>query len=392
VRIPGVQWLPLDHGFVYDHYGLGYRVVSDDRIEVLHLKSNDAPDDFPYEAYPAAFPQTPSESRRVIRPCARPAAGNSMRSLYFIETAGAALLVLFGATGSAVSTETLIRHGIDVGPETVGLRGAGVREQDLTPKRGGKASALANTKDEVTGRPMLRRLDITGQVTIDVPCVIAECRLTQTGGLYGVRSTERHEYEVRDCDLECRPDAAGKTASCVLLRPTVVRRSVVRGGEDGIKIGAAGGCLVEDTWVHGLVARKGTHNDAVQMTGTVEPDMGPDRWVFRRCRFEGRWRAQTSAMILQAKDQGPIHGVTVEDCLLSGGAYSLYTRRSEKFEFTGLHVRGNVFADGSSQFGPWSNDVNAEELSSNRLAPATSETSPVAVDLSRAQEYAGGKR
>src|SRR6266852_5867761 len=58
VRIPAVRWLPLYHGFVYDGCGLGYRVVSDSKIEILHLDSPlKIPKEFPYKDYPSAFPQ-----------------------------------------------------------------------------------------------------------------------------------------------------------------------------------------------------------------------------------------------------------------------------------------------------------------------------------------------
>src|SRR5262249_32437184 len=59
VKIPGVRWLPLYHGFVYDWCGLGYRVVSDTAIEILHMETLDIPEDFPYENYPSVFPLFP---------------------------------------------------------------------------------------------------------------------------------------------------------------------------------------------------------------------------------------------------------------------------------------------------------------------------------------------
>ncbi len=58
VSIPAVRWLPLYHGFVYDGCGLGYRVVSDSKIEILHLDSPlKIPKEFPYKDYPSAFLQ-----------------------------------------------------------------------------------------------------------------------------------------------------------------------------------------------------------------------------------------------------------------------------------------------------------------------------------------------
>jgi hypothetical protein len=55
IKISGVRWLPLYNGFVYESCGLGYRVVSDTEIEILHMESLNILVDFPYEKYPSVF-------------------------------------------------------------------------------------------------------------------------------------------------------------------------------------------------------------------------------------------------------------------------------------------------------------------------------------------------
>lgn len=59
VRIPRVRYLPLYYSFVYNAGAVGYQVVSDDEINILYMETTKVEPDFPYENYPAEFPETP---------------------------------------------------------------------------------------------------------------------------------------------------------------------------------------------------------------------------------------------------------------------------------------------------------------------------------------------
>lgn len=59
VGVPGVRHLPLYYGFHYDAAGLGYRVVSDQRIEILYQERDVYCADFPFDNFVAEFPQVP---------------------------------------------------------------------------------------------------------------------------------------------------------------------------------------------------------------------------------------------------------------------------------------------------------------------------------------------
>jgi hypothetical protein len=60
-RIPGVTWLPLIYHFPYAsiYSDLVYRLVSDTEIEMLAPLTAEFDDEFPYSAYPSAFPESP---------------------------------------------------------------------------------------------------------------------------------------------------------------------------------------------------------------------------------------------------------------------------------------------------------------------------------------------
>jgi len=276
-----------------------------------------------------------------------------------------------------------ILHGIEVGQWTVGLSGTGTKSLALTKVAGGKASALVNATDPVSGRPMLSLLDITGQLTIDVPCVVDRCRVTQVGGLYAVRNSSSLDFEARFCEFEAVMSETGELAAAVILNPRTVRRCIVRGGEDGIKLSSTKGCLIEESWIYGQVKASGTHNDGIQ---AVKGEGDWDTWVIQRCRIEGPWAESTSALILQA-DIGNLSGVTVRDCLLSGGTYTLYTRSKNGYIISKIRVMGNVWAGDSWKYGPHSNDCRDLDWHDNWIAPATSQTSPVSVDMNSSRWF-----
>jgi len=59
VRLPNARFLPLYYCFPYNAGGVGYRIVSDEEIEILYMETNRVERDFPYENYPDTFPETP---------------------------------------------------------------------------------------------------------------------------------------------------------------------------------------------------------------------------------------------------------------------------------------------------------------------------------------------
>ena len=59
VTLPGLKWLPLLCAIRYGACDLGYRVVSDGEVKILHQTEKRAWDDFPYEDYPEKLPARP---------------------------------------------------------------------------------------------------------------------------------------------------------------------------------------------------------------------------------------------------------------------------------------------------------------------------------------------
>jgi hypothetical protein len=190
------------------------------------------------------------------------------------------------------------------------------------------------------------------------------------------------DFEARDSEFEALPGPDGTVAQCVVLNARTMRRCIVSGGRDGLKLAGIGGCLIEDTWIYGQIAGDGSHCDGIQ---SLKGEGDWDTWVIRRCRIEGPWQRQTSALIMQA-DTGNLSGVTIRDCFLSGGTYTLYTRAKPGYVISKVRVVGNVWAGDSWKYGPHSNDCQELDFSGNWIAPATSSTSPVAVSVQSATQ------
>jgi hypothetical protein len=59
LALPGTRWLPLLCAIRYGACNLGYRVISDSEVKILHQSETEAWEDFPYEGYPELLPPEP---------------------------------------------------------------------------------------------------------------------------------------------------------------------------------------------------------------------------------------------------------------------------------------------------------------------------------------------
>lgn len=304
------------------------------------------------------------------------------------------ILLIVALIAAQLHAADLVQHGVDVGPHNTGLVAAGVTADDLKPSPGGRASRLANGTDEGTGWPMLSRLDITGSLTIDAPCVIEHCRLTADNAWYGVRNDQGHKCILRDCDLHGPLWSNGRgICASVVLYPSTMQRCVITGGSDGIKFGPTD-CLIEDCWIHSQIATPGSHNDAMQMS-SGRGDY--DSYIIRRCRIEGPFREPTSALIVgaNANTGGHSSGVTLDSCFLSGGGWTLYLRQTAPYTLSRVTITGCYFAEGAAKWGYLSTDGQPVEWANNWLVPLTDwedGSAPVQVDISRKRRFVLGGR
>jgi hypothetical protein len=80
VQIPGIRFLPLYYSFRYNGGACGYRVKSEDEIEVFYMETYKVERDFRYTGYPLHFPE---RSVRLV-----PVSYEQHKSLVFYLEAG----------------------------------------------------------------------------------------------------------------------------------------------------------------------------------------------------------------------------------------------------------------------------------------------------------------
>lgn len=111
---------------------------------------------------------------------------------------------------------------------------------------------------------------------------------------------------------------------------------------------ANGNVLIEDCYITGMVRTPGEHVDAIQVTNG-------DNIIVRHCTidiYDPFTEDFFNSAVIAKADFGAINNVTVEDCLLNGGNYTLYFVTSN-FEVNDVICRRNRFGR-NYQFGPLS--------------------------------------
>jgi hypothetical protein len=190
-------------------------------------------------------------------------------------------------------------------------------------------------------------LDINGCVRVEadhvtivhsrITCDGAAAAVTQSGGAQGLNVIESL---VQGGAVD--PAGAGVWSD----QAYAVVRSEITNVTDGVFLGNWG--TIEGSWVHGLTARPGEHNDLVQMTG------GANAFV-RNNLLEHR-QDQTAAVMVKS-DTGPIDNVIVENNVIAGGGFSVYVMAGNALGGccdapTNVRVWNNLFRAGSWLWGP----------------------------------------
>ncbi|MBW3578466.1 MAG: right-handed parallel beta-helix repeat-containing protein [Actinobacteria bacterium] len=197
--------------------------------------------------------------------------------------------------------------------------------------------------------------DVVGCINIAAHNVtVRRTRVTMTAGgagcTYPIRVMSGYAGAVIE-DVEI--DGTSTVGVAICCEEFTVRRANIHHSMDGIRVN--GNNLVEDSYIHSLVVREGSHNDGIQSTGGRNI-------IIRHNHIDNR-NPQTSAILI-APSIRPLVNVTVENNLLRGGGYTLYF-----FDRSGT-VRGNRF-DRSHRYGAVHSDSYAGVWSDNAYLDKT---------------------
>lgn len=202
-----------------------------------------------------------------------------------------------------------------------------------------KSESIRVTKDGKT----IEGVDVTGTIRVaanDVTIRNSRVRVRSTAGIYlesGFRGLRIEDVTI---------DGRGSAVTCAGIAPqwyTAVRVNVFGCG-DGLKMGEQ--TTLQDSYVHDLGYRAGSHNDGVQIGSGHNIEIVNSTIV--------NALSQTSAVLAKA-DFGDISNLLIEGNYLDGGAYTLYARSTSRGQTTGVVIRNNVFGPHRS-FGLLSED------------------------------------
>ncbi|NHC45878.1 right-handed parallel beta-helix repeat-containing protein [Motilibacter aurantiacus] len=155
-------------------------------------------------------------------------------------------------------------------------------------------------------------------------------------------------------------DGMGVTSIGIGFARFTLRRVNVHNTVDGVRAGDSS--VIEDSWIHSLARKPGTHNDGIQSirgNGIVIRRNTID--VFTDGDF------MNAAYIISAGSERSVTDVRVEDNYLNGGNYTVYLGDSDAKSVSGVVFRHNVFG-GDFRYGPRVAIPEGTVWEGNRLA------------------------
>jgi hypothetical protein len=179
---------------------------------------------------------------------------------------------------------------------------------------------------------------------------VRNVRVTNDGARYLISiAAGRSGMVIEDVELDGRRVATHG----VVHGGYTARRVNMYAVGDGFRAGS--NTVIEDSWVHDL-GHHGAHDPSPHLDAVQS--LGGSNITIRNNRLEGRYREQTSAIIMSSY-VAELTNVLVEGNYLSGGTFTLGVMRDQTNEdptWTGVTVsvtvRTNVFEQYSSNYGP----------------------------------------
>lgn len=209
---------------------------------------------------------------------------------------------------------------------------------------------------------VLDRLDIAGCVTVrahDVVIKRSRIRCDDKPGIWPVRKYPGYRQLLVEA---VEIDGAGSATVATFGEDMTLRRLNIHNVIDGPRLGSR--TVVEDSYIHGLVHKPGTHNDTLQTIG------GTDIVVRRNTllAYSSRTDDPHNAALQTGRLHTPLARMVVQGNFLDGGSYSVRGGSGERdgHLITDYVFRDNVFGPNCG-FGPASGiEAPVEWESTNR--------------------------
>jgi hypothetical protein len=182
-------------------------------------------------------------------------------------------------------------------------------------------------------------LDIHGTVYIDAPNVtLIDCKVTSASFSVVQIAQGVTGAVVQNCEIN--GVGTGNSGSNGINGQGTFTGNNIYNVENGINV--TGASVIQNNYIHGLQASGSPHYDGIQIDGGVSNVTISHNTVINQ------W-GQTSAVMID-NYFGPISNISVDNNLLSGGGYTVYTDA----QFTGGSISGVSFTNnhiGAGQYG-----------------------------------------
>jgi hypothetical protein len=186
-------------------------------------------------------------------------------------------------------------------------------------------------------------LDIHGTVYIKAANVtVKDCQITSNGWAVVQIQPGVTGAVVQDCTLNGTGSAPDGTGNQGIMGQGTFLRNNIYNVENGITL-QGNNTVIEDNYIHDLSAGGSPHYDGIQIDG------GISNLTIRHNTIINSHGSAGAIMI--DNEFGPISNVTVDNNLLAGGSFTIYS--DAKFNsnpITGVSITNNHIASG--QYGP----------------------------------------
>jgi hypothetical protein len=196
----------------------------------------------------------------------------------------------------------------------------------------GAALAPSGPLTVTTPGAVISGLDVDGGIDVQASHVTIKRTRVRGAGLWlirvgdGVTGTRIEDTEVDGLDSTADSVAIGWHGF------TAIRLNV-HGTEDGFRL--EDDVTVRDSWIHDLYACSSCHNDGLQSTG------GSNITIKHNTIS---WPHESNSCVFLKSDLGTIDHVLVEDNLLDGGGYTVYSVHGDRYGApTDVVFRNNRF-------------------------------------------------
>ena len=181
-------------------------------------------------------------------------------------------------------------------------------------------------------------LDIKGEVVINASNVtLQNCKITNSGYWVVKIADGVTGAVVQNCEIN--GVGTGNDGSHGILGSGTFIGNNIYNVENGITL--QGSAVIRDNYIHGLKASGAPHYDGIQIDGGISNVTISHNTVIND------W-GQTSAIMID-NYFGPISNISVDNNLLAGGGYTVYSDA----RFTGGSITGVSFTNNHMKSGQW---------------------------------------